>query len=200
MAITSIPGRLRRRLAGAVRPSRVGRLLALGLGLAAAVSPALTQTVANGPYYAVPSWSQKLACDTPATCTRFHVLANWDSGAVLDRETGLVWSRAPISTPFRNWAEAVNECPQLFTGRRRGWRLPTLAELQSLIEPVSPTLALPSGHPFAVSASVLEFWSATTPAGRDDIAWGVDFRAGSLVLAAKGTTSPGFGIWCVRGG
>jgi hypothetical protein len=191
MAITSIP---------AGRSRLHGRVLALVLALLAAGSSAQAQTIANGPYYAVPSWDQKFPCETAATCTRFIVLANWDSGAVMDRETGLVWTRAPISAPFRNWAEAVNECPQLFTGRRRGWRLPALAELQSLIEPAAPTLALPSGHPFAVSASFLEFWSATSPAGRDDLAWGVDFRAGSLILGTKGTTTPGFGIWCVRGG
>lgn len=51
---------------------------------------ARAQTTAVGPYYATPSWDQKVQCDTQATCPRFIVLSNWNSEAVLDRETGLV--------------------------------------------------------------------------------------------------------------
>ena len=66
----------------------------ISLGLATfAVTPAHAQTTANGPYYAMPSWDQQL----PAS-TRFIVLSNWNSEAVLDRETGLVWERAPDRT------------------------------------------------------------------------------------------------------
>ena len=53
-------------------------------------TPVFAQTVANGPYYATPSWDQTLPANT-----RFIVLANFDNQAVLDRETGLVWHRAP---------------------------------------------------------------------------------------------------------
>ena len=70
------------------------KLLALGIiGLAIIAFsniPAGAQTTSAGPYYATPSWGQKLQCDTPATCPRFIVLSNWDNAAVLDRETGLV--------------------------------------------------------------------------------------------------------------
>jgi hypothetical protein len=61
--------------------------LALGSGPARADSP--------GPYYATPSWGQKLQCDTQATCPRFIVLSNWTSEVVLDRETGLGWEKSP---------------------------------------------------------------------------------------------------------
>ena len=54
---------------------------------------ASAQTTANGPYYGMPSWDQKLQCDSVSTCPRFLVLANWNSEAVLDRETGLVWAK-----------------------------------------------------------------------------------------------------------
>ncbi|HEY2920960.1 MAG TPA: hypothetical protein VGK77_18415, partial [Candidatus Binatia bacterium] len=52
------------------------------LTMALAASPAKAQTTAAGPYYANPSWDQQL----PAS-TRFIVLSNWASAAVLDRET-----------------------------------------------------------------------------------------------------------------
>jgi hypothetical protein len=62
-------------------------LLPLLTALCAAAS---AQTVANGPYYATPSWDQTL----PAA-TRFVVLSNMNAEAVLDRETGLVWRKTP---------------------------------------------------------------------------------------------------------
>jgi len=60
--------------------------------LAAAGGAARAQSFQNGPYYANPSWDQQM----PAA-QRFIVLSNWSSAAVLDRETGLVWERSPVS-------------------------------------------------------------------------------------------------------
>jgi hypothetical protein len=50
------------------------------------------QTASPGPYYAWPSWDQKLAAST-----RFVVLSNWNNEAVLDRETGLTWAEGSKS-------------------------------------------------------------------------------------------------------
>ena len=72
----------------------VATMMVLGAGPAQAVTSA-------GPYYAEPSWDQKLQCDTQATCPRFIVLSNWNSEAVLDRETGLVWEQSPSTTDLR---------------------------------------------------------------------------------------------------
>ena len=56
-------------------------LVGMGLGVGAPAQAAS----GIGPYYAMPSWDQTL----PAA-TRFIVLTNMGSEAVLDRETGLV--------------------------------------------------------------------------------------------------------------
>src|SRR5215813_14310693 len=74
------------------------------LVIASAASTAFAQTTGNGPYYAEPSWDQTL----PAS-TRFIVLSNFNSEAVLDRETGLVWQRRRVrtsSTGSRRWTSA----------------------------------------------------------------------------------------------
>jgi len=189
------------------------KLLALGiivLGMVAfGTSPAAAQTAANGPYYATPSWDQKLQCDTTATCPRFIVLSNWGSAAVLDRETGLVWERSP-STATPDWYGAQTHCNGLMVGNRVGWRLPTVQELASLGEPnATSALLLPAGHPFTNvhSSDGAFFWSATTfvfEVGDDRrLAWivvpaGLGPGFGALFIAFK-TGENGF-VWCARGG
>src|SRR4249920_1124741 len=106
-------------------------LALIGAGLAALVAlPTHAQTTGVGPYYATPSWDQTL----PAA-TRFIVLSNFNSEAVLDRETGLVWQQNPFRAG-NTWAAAMQDldfgCIAKTTGGRSGWRLPRLEELQSL--------------------------------------------------------------------
>lgn len=111
----------------------IAALLAAGAGSHAASS--------NGPYYATPSWDQKLD-----VANRFIVLLNWRSEAVLDRETGLVWERTPqtweeatLNGTVRNtWDSARMHCIEKSVGGRRGWRLPAISELASLMEPDLP--------------------------------------------------------------
>ena len=167
-------------------------LIALGLATFA-VTPAHAQTTAPGPYYATPSWDQQL----PAS-TRFIVLSNWNSEAVLDRETGLVWERAPDRTQFV-WLTAQSHCRGLALGGRRAWRLPTLQELASLVDPTvgDPGPFLPPGHPFT-NLSPFEYWSATTSAGNSSLAYTVTFRLGGLTAGFSKTSDQQ--VWCVRGG
>lgn len=153
------------------------------------------QTVAPGPYYATPAWDQKL----PAS-TRFIVLSNWASEAVLDRETGLVWERSP-SNLFRTWAnhQASSHCNNLNVGHRKGWKLPTIQELASLVDgdptsSSSPTL--PPGHPFQ-NVGHTTYWSATTFSTSSSAAWVVNFYDGRVLPLGKIIENP---VWCVRGG
>jgi hypothetical protein len=126
-------------------------LVLLGICALTLPLPAEAQTTAPGPYYATPSWDQTLPSNT-----RFIVLSNMASAAVLDRETGLVWERFPLSplSPGggdpgrRTWSEAQQRCRLLRAGNRLGWRLPALEELGSLADPsVTSSPALPAGHP-----------------------------------------------------
>jgi hypothetical protein len=166
-------------------------LFALGAGSAAAD--------VVGPYYAPPSWDQQL----PAS-TRFVVLSNWvdasfpaGGAAVLDRETGLVWERSPGTSTF-NWSDAQSLCNSLSTGNRLGWRLPTMQDLASLMDPsvAGPGPTLPAGHPFQ-NVQQFFYWSATTDAADASIAWGVFFGNGGVAVSRK--SSDQF-FWCVRGG
>jgi hypothetical protein len=171
--------------------------LAVGT-LALATGPAQAQTPANGFYYPVPSWDQTFGCPTLTNCPRFIVLSNMSSAAVLDRETGLVWERSPVNISAPTWISARSDCVDKSVGARKGWRLPSVHELASLVDPSTSNPSLPAGHPFRVQS--LDYWSATTNA--DDStpsqeAWSVNFNNGNAGTFPK--TAPRL-VWCVRGG
>jgi hypothetical protein len=167
-------------------------LLACVIGAAGTVAHSAT---ANGPYYATPSWDQKL---DPAA--RFIVLANWGSQAVLDRETGLVWEQSPGSGTH-NWFFAHAHCVQKSVGNRRGWRMPTIQELTSLTDPAvaSGTPSLPPGHPFG-NVQLTRYWSATTGTQFANAAWGVDFGTNQILSGLTKEITNLHPVWCVRGG
>jgi hypothetical protein len=154
-------------------------------------APSLAQAAtSNGPYYAEPAWDQKLA---PAT--RFIVLTDWNSEAVLDRETGLVWEQAPETAPAV-WSFARVVCSRKTVGGRFGWRLPSVYELASLMDPTQSNPALPLGHPFTNVQS--EYWSATTSAVDPTRAWHVSLFLGNV--GSLGFKVNEGQVWCVRGG
>ena len=170
--------------------------------MAFASGPVAAQT--NGPYYATPSWDQQI----PAA-QRFIVLANWNNQAVLDRETGLVWQTTPFNIigSDGSFASSDQNCRGLKTGNRKGWRQPTVDELQSLIDPtqVSPpfdsTPALPAGNPFqGVLAGGLRYWTTTDAPGFPNQVYIVDFGAANFSSDDKTTDTPQHLTWCVRGG
>ena len=162
-------------------------LCVMGMGLG--VSAPAPAASGIGPYYAMPAWDQTL----PAA-TRFIVLTNMNSEAVLDRETGLVWEKSPDAT-LRLWQSAQIACISKNVGGRGGWKLPSIQELRSLVDPTQSSPALPAGHPFTNVQSGV-YWSATTLAADSTGAWAVGptFGAGIVLKSAASH------VWCVRGG
>jgi uncharacterized protein DUF1566 len=146
-----------------------------------------------------PSWDQKLAANDGGAdgCNSKRFKCVMDGEAVLDKETGLVWERTP-STSTVTWGTAT--CILKTVGGRKGWRVPTVEELASLVDPSvpSPGPALPAGHPFAITFGPTPiYWSATGDAVSK---WGVRFDSG--LPDAFDLTNPTFWfhMWCVRGG
>jgi hypothetical protein len=193
----------------------IGRIVGVLFLAMVLVTPGPAQAdTANGWYYATPSWDRQLQCDTQATCPRFLVLSDWidashpsGGAAVMDRESGLVWEQSPSTSTFP-WSRssgiaappAAIHCNELNVGNRKGWRLPTIQELASLVDgdPANAsTPRLPPGHPFGnVQSNV--YWSATTAASLSNSAWVVDFTNG--VVTEDGGKNGAIWVWCVRGG
>jgi Protein of unknown function (DUF1566) len=137
--------------------------------------------------------------DEPITVpgARFVILGSYQNQAVRDQETGLVWERSPGASA--DWlVDAHVACNVKIVGNRMGWRLPTIQELASLIDPTAPSgPKLPSGHPFTnvdASRSTL-YWSATSHIS--STAWVMSFHFPLVdVLPENGSAR----AWCVRGG
>jgi hypothetical protein len=164
-----------------------------GLGLAGSLEPSgppapTMKTLDQIP----PTWDQVL----PAS-ERFVLVMSGDG--VLDKETGLIWERFP-STSTVIFLSGRDRCVGLTTGERLGWRLPTLQELASLVDPTVPLPGprLPSGHPFSGVQSQ-PYWTANSAVESPGYEWLVNFGGGNTV-GQQSILAYSFNVWCVRGG
>jgi Protein of unknown function (DUF1566) len=158
------------------------------------------QTPAPGPYFPPPSWDLTLPCPSAANCSRFVLLTNI-TDAFMDLETGLVWYRFVPGFTFANWANAQAKCTALAASNRMGWRLPTIAELTSLLDSSVPpgSKRLPAGAPFGFIDVEANYWSSTVDPTDSNNAYTVVLPAGSVAARPK-TESLGDAEFCVRGG
>jgi len=144
---------------------------------------------------------------------RFVVLPEFYDQAVLDRATGLIWTKAPRGGSFE-WTQAVEGCLSSSVGAITngrlgigGWRLPEAHELLSLTEfriscgngNCGANFQLPQGHPFEFETNETTFWSATPAleltASNEEGAFIVDVGFG----AVNAPRTEEFPVWCVRG-
>jgi len=139
-----------------------------------------------------PRWDQALTA-----AQRFVILMAFNSDAVLDKETGLVWERSPQTTAVSS-SNVRLTCANKAVGGRKGWRLPSLPELASLVDPsvASPGPTLSSGHPF-LNVQSTNYWSASAHAENPALMWGVGFGNGAVLGLSKAFDQR---AWCVRGG
>ncbi len=154
-----------------------------------------------------PNWDKALRANNPggpcpSSSSRFTCV--FGNTAVRDNETGLLWASPRTGTS--TWTDARLACANDTTGGRKGWRLPSVHELATLVDPTQSNPALPAGHPFVnYQWSYYGYWTATTDAAFTSpaIAWAVRFNdalgqpAGTVGDLSKDW--PG-NTWCVRGG
>jgi hypothetical protein len=146
-----------------------------------------------------PAWNQLLSATGGCTSARYQCVFN--DLAVLDRETGLVWQRDPAPTTA-TWEAAIRACLNFNLNvpaavARRGWRLPTAEEFQSIFDFTADNM--PDGHPFTVVTAdlLLGYWASTTVAGTTTSAYRVQPANPGVTATAKTSL---LSSWCVRGG
>ena len=162
------------------------RFHVMGALLAATAMASVAQAVQ------LESWDKKI----DRVASRFTVLSHFDGDAVLDRETQLVWVRAPRNQ-LRTFLGAFNSCYATEIGGRLGWRLPTMPEVTSLLDRTQISPPLPPGHPFDVSALTRDVWTASSVQGTDQ-AYTQDVRNDGFLGSFAKTGLRNY--WCVRGG
>jgi len=162
----------------------------IGYALAAMACAAATL----GPAQAVPlqSWDKQIGGPR-----RFVVLQAFDGRAVLDRETQLVWQRAPGGPLLRSFSGAFNSCYASEIGGRLGWRPPTMPELTSLLDRSQSSPPLPAGHPFDLTGLSRDVWTASSLPGTNQ-AFTQDMRNDGFLGSAPKSTE--LNVWCVRAG
>ena len=112
---------------------------------------------------------------------------------VLDTTTGLEWQASPFAESMKH-ADAVKACAELRLGGHDDWRLPTRAELLTLVDdtrysPAIDTDAFPN-------TPNTWFWTSTVYAGDKDYAWVVYFGNGNSHL---GDRASHYRVRAVRG-
>lgn len=118
---------------------------------------------------------------------------------VLDALTGLTWTAsADLAHGPTGWEEAfatINRLDRERPGGTATWRLPTIRELESLVDASRHSPALPEGHPFDHPAEA--YWSSTSSAFERDWAMCLYLHKGAVGVAHKG--DQGFHVWAVSG-
>jgi hypothetical protein len=109
--------------------------------------------------------------------TQYVVRVN---GEVTDTATGLVWARCPLGQTFNGGACAgsatmLSQQAAVAAAQQAGWRLPSAAELETLVD-------YAKAYPLAVNSTVFpssasEVWSASVRAAQ---AYGVALNQGTL--------------------
>jgi hypothetical protein len=101
-----------------------------------------------------------------------------------DTKTGLVWQQVALPGAFA-WSDAAASCAALGPG----WRLPSLKELQTIVDEDAPAGA-PSIDATAFPATPADdFWTSSAFAGAPDLAWRVSFSGGNTYTADVSTAA-----------
>jgi len=146
------------------------------------------------------------------TCDATQPLSAPDSryrlagATVLDQNTGLVWLRCPLGMNWDGstcsgrlarytWQQALQQADTSTAAGYSDWRLPTVRELASLVEPacVSPAINLRVFPNTPGDA----FWSSSPSVGNAYDAWLVGFGYGIVYFSLRVN---GYAVRLVRGG
>ncbi len=102
---------------------------------------------------------------------------------ILDTTTSLVWQDAPINKDaLVTYKEAQNYCKFLNIEKYKDFRLPTMRELQTLVDYNNYDPAILNGFKYVESTT---YWTTTAFADDENEFWTVGFEKGSRSVKAK---------------
>ena len=115
-----------------------------------------------------------LAVSARAAAPAGH-FTNLGDGTVRDNLTGLVWQQG-FSSATQNLGDSAAYCSTPTGPSGGGWRLPTVAELQTLVDETVMTPSIDSAY--FPSTTPNWFWSSTPVPGSELDGWAVTFAGG----------------------
>ncbi len=111
-----------------------------------------------------------------------------------DTKTGLTWQDNKAAAKVqKNWSDAKEYCKDLTLGGYSDWRLPSIKELQSIVDITKYSPAIKSGFKHVASGY---YWSSSEVVSDSSLAWGVFFGNGGTNFDDKSYKSY---VRCVRG-
>ena len=120
----------------------------------------------------------------------------------VNKKSGLMWQdNSVVKEEKRVWSEkgffsskgAIEYCKDLELEGYDDWRLPTIKELQSIVDITKYNPAIKDGFKNVAS---LNYWSSSEDVSRSSRAWGVYFGYGSTYNYGKTNE---YYVRCVRG-
>jgi hypothetical protein len=100
---------------------------------------------------------------------------------VVDTQTKLTWQAVPAAATS-TWTDATSYCQGLALGGSSGWRLPSVSELQTLVD---DSRSAPAIDPTAFATTPIDvgFWTSSSLAGfGSTYGWAVSFQDGSSIF------------------
>ena len=135
---------------------------------------------------------QRCDSERPETTPVQRLNVDMVQGRVFDTKTGLTWNICPEQFKYSNghcggnigngeftWDQAAKQ----FSNLPDGWRLPSIQELQSIVEKRCSDPSI-NGHVFPDTPAVW-FWSSSAFAGDADYAYAVYFGRGLVGTELK---------------
>jgi alpha-tubulin suppressor-like RCC1 family protein len=123
-------------------------------------------------------------------------------GTILDKNTGLIWLKnanvSNLPLPFEGAKQYLQE---MNSGKKPNfgytdWRLPTINEIQTMVDKSRYYPALPVAHPFT-SVQNHYYWSSSTGKDVVDYVWIMDIASGEMTMDYVSYCSYKF-LWPVR--
>jgi hypothetical protein len=125
-------------------------------------------------------------------------------GTITDNYTKLIWMKCPVgmsgstcksgSPALRSWSDARDSCKNLSLASKKDWRLPTLKELNSIVD---TGVFDPSVNKKFFGGTSDIYWTSVAPARYLASKFGVLFSDGSVYFQSDNSSAA---TRCVRGG
>ena len=114
---------------------------------------------------------------------------------IKDKKTKLIW--AYMSHKKMGYNEAITYCKELNHNGKSDWRLPSVSELQSILDYTQSEPAIPNKLKVFNEVVSYYYWSSTTYVNTTNNAWFVYLNNGYVYHDSKGNN---YYVWPVRDG